>query len=104
MKTQSAVKNAGFRKPGFTTQVVLSVILGILFGLFFGESIEGIGVIGTTYVRLLQMTILPYIMVSLIHGFGGGGGSRSLRLLPSGVGNADVLVRRPDAREHLHAV
>ncbi|MGE9289369.1 MAG: cation:dicarboxylate symporter family transporter, partial [Puniceicoccales bacterium] len=58
------------KKLSFTTQVVLGVLLGILVGLFFGESIGGIGVVGTAYVRLLQMTILPYIMVSLIHGFG----------------------------------
>lgn len=58
------------RKLSFTSQVVLGVALGILAGLFFGESIAGVGVVGTAYVRLLQMTILPYIMVSLIHGFG----------------------------------
>ncbi len=58
------------RKLSFTSQVVIGLALGILAGLFFGESIAGIGVIGTVYVRLLQMTILRYIMVSLIHGFG----------------------------------
>ena len=52
-------------------QVVIGLLLGVLTSLFLGEWIEGIGVVGTAYVRLLQMTILPYIMVSLVRGFGG---------------------------------
>ncbi len=59
------------RSLSFTTQVVLSVLLGIAVGLFFGERIADVGVLGVAYVRLLQMTILPYIMVSLVQGFGG---------------------------------
>lgn len=58
------------RKLSFTTQVVLSVLAGIVVGLFFGEWVAPLGMVGTAYVRLLQMTILPYIMVSLIQGFG----------------------------------
>ncbi len=69
-------------KPGFTFQVVLGVVLGIFTGLFFGEAIAGIGVIGTAYVRLLQMTILPYIMVSLIHGFGGLTREQAVKVAP----------------------
>jgi Na+/H+-dicarboxylate symporter len=39
-------------------------------GLFFGELAGGLEVVGMIYVRGLQMTILPYIMFSLIVGFG----------------------------------
>jgi Na+/H+-dicarboxylate symporter/ABC-type amino acid transport substrate-binding protein len=70
------------RRLGFTSQVVLGVGLGILAGLFFGESIAGIGVVGTAYVRLLQMTILPYIMVSLMHGFGGLTREQAVKVAP----------------------
>ena len=70
------------KKLSFTTQVVLGVVLGIFSGLFFGESIAGIGVLGTAYVRLLQMTILPYIMVSLIHGFGGLTREQAVKVAP----------------------
>ncbi|WP_269525741.1 cation:dicarboxylate symporter family transporter [Coraliomargarita parva] len=58
------------RMPSLTTQIVTGLIAGILVGLFFGEMAAGLEVIGTVYVRLLQMTILPYIMFSLIVGFG----------------------------------
>jgi Na+/H+-dicarboxylate symporter len=68
--------------PGFTTQVVLGVLLGIATGIFFGESISQVGMIGTAYVRLLQMTIIPYIMVSLIHGFGRLTRQQAIRVAP----------------------
>jgi len=70
------------RLPGFTTQVVLSVVFGILAGIFFGEWISPVGMVGTAYVRLLQMTIIPYIMVSLIHGFGRLTRQQAVRVAP----------------------
>ncbi|MEM7792790.1 MAG: cation:dicarboxylase symporter family transporter, partial [Verrucomicrobiota bacterium] len=57
-------------KFSLTTQIITGMILGILTGLFFGEASASLEVIGTVYVRLLQMTILPYIMFSLMVGFG----------------------------------
>src|SRR5678815_1449243 len=43
---------------------------GIVVGLFFGERAELLRYVGDIYVRLLQMTVLPYVMVSMIAGFG----------------------------------
>ena len=61
----------GFRfRLGLTGQIVLGLILGVVVGLFFGELVAWLEVIGMIYVRGLQMTILPYIMFSLIVGFG----------------------------------
>ncbi|MEM1221346.1 MAG: cation:dicarboxylase symporter family transporter [Verrucomicrobiota bacterium] len=57
-------------KFSLTTQIITGMILGILTGLFFGEASASLEIIGTVYVRLLQMTILPYIMFSLMVGFG----------------------------------
>ncbi|MCZ6834483.1 MAG: cation:dicarboxylase symporter family transporter [Planctomycetota bacterium] len=51
--------------------IFISVGLGILCGLFFGESCERLRWIGDAFIRLLQMTILPYIVVSLMHSIGG---------------------------------
>lgn len=44
--------------------------LGIAIGLFFGESMGALKVVGDVFVRLLQMTVLPYVIVSLIAGLG----------------------------------
>ena len=51
-------------------QVLTSLIVGILTGLFFGELVAPVGVIGDAFVLLLQMTVLPFMMVSLIRGLG----------------------------------
>lgn len=60
----------GKLKFSLTTQIVIGMLLGIFVGLFFGEVTAQLEFIGIVYVRLLQMTILPYIMFSLIVGFG----------------------------------
>jgi len=50
--------------------VILSLIGGILFGMLIGEWAGKLKWIGDAYIRLLQMTVLPYILVSLMGGFG----------------------------------
>ena len=49
---------------------MIALALGILTGIFFGEMVSFLKVIGDAYVRLLQMTVLPYIFVSLVSGLG----------------------------------
>ena len=52
------------------TRVILGLVLGIFAGLFFGELAGSLEIFGEAYIRLLQMTVLPYILVSLIGGLG----------------------------------
>ncbi len=47
------------------------MFLGIACGIFFGEKVAFLQVAGNAFIKLLQMTILPYILVSLINGIGG---------------------------------
>ena len=67
--------NKGARSPRFrfslSTAILASMVLGILTGIVFGELVGFLEVIGNAFIRLLQMTILPYILVSLILGIGG---------------------------------
>ena len=49
---------------------MLGLGLGIFTGLFFGELVSGLDIFGEAYIRLLQMTVIPYIIVSLIGGLG----------------------------------
>ena len=51
-------------------RVMLGLALGIFTGLFFGELAGGLDLFGEAYIRLLQMTVIPYIIVSLIGGLG----------------------------------
>ncbi|MGI9265323.1 MAG: cation:dicarboxylate symporter family transporter, partial [Gammaproteobacteria bacterium] len=51
-------------------QVLLGVFAGLFVGILIGEPAGKLGIFGTAYVRLLQMTVLPYVVVSLIGGIG----------------------------------
>lgn len=51
-------------------RVILGLALGIFAGLFFGELAGNLEIFGEAYIRLLQMTVIPYIIVSLIGGLG----------------------------------
>ena len=45
-------------------------MLGVATGVFFGEMVADLQIVGTAFIRLLQMTVIPYIVVSLIGGLG----------------------------------
>jgi len=51
-------------------RVILALMLGILTGIFVGEPAGQLEILGTAYIRLLQMTVLPYVLVSIIGGLG----------------------------------
>ena len=53
-----------------TSRIFLGLFAGIATGLFFGEATAGLKSVGDIFIALLQMTVLPYILVSLISGFG----------------------------------
>lgn len=53
-----------------TTLILLGLFMGIFLGLFLGEFATFLQPVGDAYVRLLQMSVLPYIAVSLIIGVG----------------------------------
>jgi Na+/H+-dicarboxylate symporter len=55
---------------GLSGSILLGFMLGILCGLFFGEYCAGLKIFGDAFIKLLQMSILPYIVVSLIVGIG----------------------------------
>ncbi|MGY6275387.1 cation:dicarboxylate symporter family transporter [Methylomonas sp. MgM2] len=53
-----------------SNKIFIALGFGILTGLFFGEMTSFLQIPADIYVLLLQMTVLPYITVSLIAGFG----------------------------------
>ena len=58
------------KRMGATTRILASIILGLAVGLFFGERVGWLQVIGDVYVGLLQMTVLPFVVVSLVANIG----------------------------------
>jgi Na+/H+-dicarboxylate symporter len=55
----------------FGSRILVGLFLGIATGLFLGELVEPLQVVAIGFVRLLQMTVLPYVTVSLVVGIGG---------------------------------
>ncbi len=51
-------------------KILLALVFGILFGLFVGEIAAPLKVVGDAFIQLLQITVLPYIMFSLIANLG----------------------------------
>jgi Na+/H+-dicarboxylate symporter len=50
--------------------ILIGLGLGIVTGLFFGESATALQTVADIYIRLMQMTVLPYLVLALIIGFG----------------------------------
>ena len=53
-----------------SAKILLGMGLGICTGIFFGEATQPISVIGQVFIQLLQMSVLPFLMVSLMSGLG----------------------------------
>jgi len=58
------------KMPSPFMMVIIGLCAGMGVGLFFGESVTVIEDIGKAYVRLLQMSVLPYVIASLISSIG----------------------------------
>lgn len=58
------------RWPGLSTQIVTGLALGLAAGLFLGEPAAALQPVADIYIRLMQMTVLPYLVLTLIIGLG----------------------------------
>ena len=58
------------RMPGLSAQVFIGLGLGLAAGIFFGEMVTVVEPAGSVFIGLLQMTVLPYMFVSLVGGLG----------------------------------
>jgi Na+/H+-dicarboxylate symporter/ABC-type amino acid transport substrate-binding protein len=58
------------KNTSLTYRIISGLILGMLTGLFFGEEAAILNVLADVWIGLMQMTILPYVIVSLIVGLG----------------------------------
>jgi Na+/H+-dicarboxylate symporter len=54
----------------FTGKILAGLFTGIAAGLFFGEIAAPLNIAGNVFIGLLQMTVLPYIVLSLIVNLG----------------------------------
>jgi Na+/H+-dicarboxylate symporter/ABC-type amino acid transport substrate-binding protein len=68
-----------------STKVLIGVIAGIAMGFSFGEHVAWLSVIGDIFIGLLQMTVMPYIMISLIVNIGRLSMDKAKRLIKYGM-------------------
>lgn len=59
-----------FIRLSLSRQIFIGMAAGVLCGIFLGEACQRFEIVGKVYLRLLQMNVLPYLVVSLIAGIG----------------------------------
>ena len=60
-----------FSKPPLSVQIISAMFIGLLLGYYFSVTYSVIDNTANAFVTSLQMTVLPYIILSLIVGLGG---------------------------------
>src|SRR4051812_9899950 len=58
------------RSMSFSAQIIAGLVAGIATGLFFGESVAFLKSVADGFVKLLQMTVLPYVTISIVSSLG----------------------------------
>lgn len=56
------------KKIGLTSQVFLAMILGAIFGLVIGEPMTKVGFIGTIWLNMIKMIVIPMVIVTIVTG------------------------------------
>jgi len=59
------------KNTSLSFRIISGLVLGLVVGLVFGERAAGLEIVADVWLRLMQMTVIPYVMVSLISGLGG---------------------------------
>jgi len=65
----SAAAAAG-RRLSLSSQIAIGVVAGAVLGVFIGDRASALQVVADAYIKLLQMTVLPYVTVSIVAGLG----------------------------------
>jgi len=67
-----------------SARIIFGLCCGIFTGIFFGEPAAKLQPVADIYVRLMQMTVLPYLVTSLIVAFGQLNAEEAKRLVRGG--------------------
>jgi proton glutamate symport protein len=51
---------------GLAEQILIGLVLGIVVGVVFGELTDSLRIVGDIFIMAMQVTVIPYIVVSLI--------------------------------------
>ena len=56
--------------PSSSRRILVALVSGIALGIFLGDLVAPLHWVAEAYIKLLQMTVLPYVTVSIIGGLG----------------------------------
>src|SRR5436190_24010157 len=70
MVTGATTVPAARRRVDLSGRIFIGIAAGVVAGLFFGERTAVLQPMADGYVKLLQMTVLPFVTLSLIGGLG----------------------------------
>jgi len=73
------------KKLSLSAQILFGLGLGVACGLFFGEYCAPLKIAGDAFIGLLQMTVLPYIVLSLLVNLGRLSLDKGRRLVAAGL-------------------
>ncbi len=63
-------KSLGKLRLSSSGKIYLGLFLGAACGIFFGETVSWLQIVGDIFIKLLQITVIPYISLALITGIG----------------------------------
>ena len=63
-------KRESLSTQSLSIKILIGLFLGVLTGLFLGEYAGKLEIVGDAFIGLLQMTVLPYIILTLIVNIG----------------------------------
>ncbi|MEQ8664081.1 MAG: cation:dicarboxylase symporter family transporter, partial [Gammaproteobacteria bacterium] len=75
---------AAYFALGLSVRILLGLGGGLGLGLFVGEAAAALEPLADIYIKLMQMTVLPYLVTALIIAFGSLSGGEARRLLRHG--------------------
>ncbi|MFZ1536379.1 MAG: cation:dicarboxylase symporter family transporter, partial [Chromatiaceae bacterium] len=82
----STVARAPSHQPrlSLSAQIIIGLALGIGVGLFLGDLAGVLQPVANIYIRLVQMTVLPYLVITLVVSLGGLDAKRARQLALAG--------------------
>ncbi len=68
----------------FNAQIFIGILFGLFVGLFFGDSSSIFHPFATAFIRIMQITVLPYLIANLVGGVGSMNSSEARSIVTKG--------------------
>ncbi len=59
-----------YKNLSLSKKIYISTAIGFLVGMFFGDRCEVLNPVNTLFIKIFQITIIPYMVFSIVHSIG----------------------------------